>query len=148
MSIETRISSTTTIRGRVSGSADLMLDGRIEGDVSLEGNLTIDSLARVDGNIEAQHVEINGSVKGNILASQSLSIAKTAKIQGDLTAPTVLIADGALIRGGINIGDTTKMGRTASPTPGGSKKKASAARQEVEPDLPEGTVARKVKVKS
>lgn len=141
--METRISSTTTVRGRVSGSDDLLVDGKVEGDVCIDGDLTIHSDARIDGNIEANQVEINGCVQGNVSAAAVLSITKTAKVQGDLLAPTIIIADGALLKGNVDVGGIE----------GGTKKRSTKKTKEAaavadEPKLPEGTVARKVRVKS
>ena len=147
MSIETRISSTTTIRGRVSGSDDLYVDGQIEGDVSIDGDLFLDGDARIDGNIEAKQVEINGIVKGNISASTALLISKTAKIQGDLVSPSIVIDDGAMIRGAIDVGGVS--GKSSAGSRSKPAKKTAQSKKPVEePELPEGTVARKVKVQS
>ena len=141
--METRISSTTTVRGRVSGKDDLLVDGRVEGDVYIDGELIIHSEARIDGNIEANQVEINGCVKGNVSASASLSITKSARVQGDLLAPTIIIADGALVKGNVDIG-----GVKGGPEKRSTKKNKEGATVSDEPKLPEGTVARKVRVKS
>ena len=147
MSIETRISSTTTIRGRVSGSDDLYVDGQVEGDVSVDGDLFLDGDARIDGNIDAKQVTINGVVKGNITASVRLLISKTAKIQGDLVAPSILIDDGAMIHGAIDVGGLSAKD-VASSRAKPAKKQAQTTQHDDEPELPEGTVARKVKVKA
>ena len=147
MSIETRIISTTIVRGRISGDDNLLVDGRVEGDVSVDGDLTLHVDARIDGNIDAKQIEINGTVKGNITASVSLAITKAAKVQGDLVAPSITIADGALIRGGIEVGGLSQSPRSSGRSRP-AKKKPIVEDTSEEPELPEGTVARKVKVKS
>jgi len=147
MSIETRISATTTIRGRVSGNDDLYVDGQVEGDVNVDGDLYLDSDARIDGAIDAKQVTINGVVKGNITASVALIIAKTAKIQGDLVSPSIVIDDGAMIRGAIDVGSLSAKNVPSSRSKP-AKKQAQTTKQDEEPELPEGTIARKVKVKA
>ena len=148
MATKTHISSTTRVRGSITGEADLTLDGHLEGDLRLTGDLDMDAEARVDGNIEARTVVINGTVKGNIDAAVHLTVSKTARIKGALTAPILRLEDGALISGEVTIGKASQSNRSASTK--SAKQAAPASRSTSEVDdgqLPEGVVARKVKVK-
>lgn len=148
MTTKTHISSTTRVRGSITGSADLTLDGQVEGDIRLDGDLNVDPAARVDGNINADTVVIHGTVKGNIDASVHLTVSKTARIKGAITAPVLRFEDGALISGELAIGASSSSTRNASNTSGRRASKPSqTTRGDDESQLPEGVVPRKVKVK-
>lgn len=148
MATKTHISSTTRVRGSITGGADLALDGHVEGDIRLEGDLDVNTEATVDGNINARTVVINGTIKGNIEATEHLTVSKTARIKGSLCAPILRLEDGALVSGEFNIGKPNKSNRNASNK--STKSLPASSRSEAEDEdtqLPEGVVARKVKVK-
>jgi cytoskeletal protein CcmA (bactofilin family) len=148
MATQTHISSTTRVRGSITGGADLALDGHVEGDIRLDGDLNLDAEARVDGNIDARTVTINGTVKGNIDASVHLTVSKTARIKGAITAPILRLEEGALISGEVTIGKASHSNRNAtSKSTKHAQTSSRAASEDDDAQLPEGVVARKVKVK-
>ena len=143
MSTQTVITASTHIRGAITGDDDLKVDGQVEGNIRLEGDLNLDAEGRIIGNIDAHDVQIDGAVKGNITASKHLTLSKTARVQGDLVAPAIVIIDGALVRGDVDIGSASNQSSKPKKT---TKKQAPPLVAE-ETELPEGTVGRKVKVK-
>lgn len=92
-----------SIRGNVSGSGDLVVEGRVEGQISLRDQLTIESTGQVMADIEANEVHINGEMSGNIVAGERVFITANAKVLSDIRAPRVVIEDGARFKGSVEM---------------------------------------------
>ncbi|MBI2896993.1 MAG: polymer-forming cytoskeletal protein [Deltaproteobacteria bacterium] len=92
-----------TIRGNLSGSEDLIIEGRVEGTVSLKNHLTIESTGVVVADVDAANLTVNGEVNGNIGASECVIVSGSAKVVGNIRAPRVIIEDGARFKGGIDM---------------------------------------------
>lgn len=98
------IGKSVLVRGELSGSEDLYIDGQVEGTIELrEHNLTVGPNGRVDANINAKEVILLGTVKGNIRAAERVEIRKSGSLVGDLVAARVIIEDGAYFKGSIDI---------------------------------------------
>jgi len=98
------LGSSITIKGEVRGSEDLRVEGEIEGRIELiSHNLTIGSQGRVQAQVHANNVVVEGTVNGDILAQEKITIQQTAVVSGDLRAPRIVIADGAQFRGSIDM---------------------------------------------
>jgi cytoskeletal protein CcmA (bactofilin family) len=146
MATQTLISSTTRVRGSITGADDLTIDGHVDGDVRLDGDLHLDVDARINGNVQARTVIIHGTVKGDVDASTHLTLSKTARVKGALTTPVLRLEDGAMISGEVMIGGSGNTARK-SPKATPAAKRARAASDDEDATLPEGVVPRKVKVK-
>lgn len=92
-----------TIRGSLSGGGDLVIEGRVEGQISLKNHLTIESSGRVEADIRADELTINGEASGNIDASARVAINNSARVHGDVKAPRIVIEDGAVFNGTIEM---------------------------------------------
>ena len=92
-----------TIRGSLSGGGDLVIEGRVEGQISLKNHLTIETSGRVEADIRADELTINGEASGNIDASAWVAINNSARVNGDITAPRVVIEDGAVFNGTVEM---------------------------------------------
>ena len=100
------IGSAIVIRGEVSGSEDLVIDGHVTGRVDLSGhNLTVGVGASVTADLVAKTVSISGTVIGNVRATERAEIGETGSVDGDITAPRIAIFDGATVHGHV---DTTQ----------------------------------------
>lgn len=103
------IGKSVLVRGELSGSEDLYIDGQVEGTIELrEHNLTVGPNGRVDANINAKEVILLGTVKGNIRAAERVEIRKSGSLVGDLVAARVIIEDGAYFKGSIDIQKPTE----------------------------------------
>jgi cytoskeletal protein CcmA (bactofilin family) len=91
------------VRGKLSGSGDLVVQGRMEGQVELQAHVTVEESGVVVADLETQELTVDGQVSGNTNASQRISISKSAVYVGDLRAPRVVIEDGARFRGTIEM---------------------------------------------
>jgi cytoskeletal protein CcmA (bactofilin family) len=121
------------IRGELSGSEDVFVDGQVEGTIQLNGNsLTIGPNGRIRANITAKSVTVNGSVDGNIEAGERTDLRKTAVVKGDVRTRRIAIEEGAYFPGKLEIlGDSKPqtgpgaVAAAASATPSHSKPLAS-----------------------
>jgi cytoskeletal protein CcmA (bactofilin family) len=124
---------TVVIKGELKATEDLRFEGRIEGRVELAQHvLTVGAGARIQGEIAARSVIVQGEVAGDITAAERLQIAATGSVEGDVTAPTVAIVEGAHFRGRIEMPQPGEgrpapvAGRSASP-PRSSRPESRAA---------------------
>jgi cytoskeletal protein CcmA (bactofilin family) len=112
------IGKSVIVKGELSGSEDLYVDGEVEGSISLRGqSLTIGPNGRVHANIEARNVIVHGRVDGNIKASDRVELRKSASLSGDISTARVAIEDGAFFKGSIDIqkGEPTPRVETKPP---------------------------------
>jgi cytoskeletal protein CcmA (bactofilin family) len=86
------------IKGDISGSEDLVIAGRVEGSISLDGRvLTLAQGSHVVGEISAGTVVVSGTVEGTIDAEQRLDIKSTAVVDGKLSTSKLIVADGSTL---------------------------------------------------
>lgn len=99
-----RLGPSLHIKGEISGSEDLLLEGSVEGLVQLdERKLTVGATAKVTADIIAREVVVYGTVKGNLRAKDRIEIKKDGSVNGDLTTARIMIEDGAYFKGSIEI---------------------------------------------
>src|SRR3974390_2685333 len=103
------------IKGEVTGSESLFIDGRVEGAINLPGNrVTVGGSGQVQANINAREVVVLGKVKGNLTASDRVDIRNEGSLTGDVICQRISIEDGAYFKGGIDI---RKPGQKANGEP-------------------------------
>ena len=85
------------------GGGNLVIEGRVEGQIALKNHLTIETTGKVEADIRAEELTINGEASGNIDASSRVAINTSAKVAGDIKAPRVVIEDGAVFNGSIEM---------------------------------------------
>jgi cytoskeletal protein CcmA (bactofilin family) len=92
------------VKGELSGSEDLYIDGQVEGTIELRGNnLTIGPHGLVKANVNAKEVVVQGKLEGNIQASQRAELTKSAVATGDIVTQRVAIEEGAYFKGKVDI---------------------------------------------
>jgi cytoskeletal protein CcmA (bactofilin family) len=96
---ETVLSSKTHIRGRIRGSGGVTIDGHFEGDIEIDGPVTVGEGATVDSPIAASEVMIFGEYTGDIAASGSVRLGASAKVSGDMKGSSFAMAEGASFSG-------------------------------------------------
>ena len=104
------IGKSLVIKGEVTGSESLYIDGRVEGSINLSGNrVTVGRNGVVAANINAREIVVLGKVRGNLTASDRVDIRSDGSLTGDVVAARISIEDGAFFKGGIDIrkGGTT-----------------------------------------
>ena len=133
----TRIASGSKVVGEISGSADLQIDGHVEGAVRLEKRVTIGPKGRVDGPIDAGSVQVGGKVVGSVYGRERVEVQAGGSLEGDVTSPRVVIDDGAaFFRGKIEMSDKAprRDGGQGGRPAGGPPAKAQSAPAAGKPD--------------
>jgi cytoskeletal protein CcmA (bactofilin family) len=103
------------VKGELSGSESLYIDGKVEGAINLPGNrVTVGRNGQVAANIVAREVVVLGKVRGNCQASDRVDIRSEGSLTGDVIAARISIEDGAFFKGGIDI---RKPGNEAKAAP-------------------------------
>ena len=98
------LSSDVEIKGSLKFSNDLIIDGKIDGEVSSDGSLTVGENAFVVGEIRTKSVIIFGRVQGNITVSERCELKSNAVLEGDIVAGTLSIEEGATFMGKSSVG--------------------------------------------
>ena len=119
------IGKSLVIKGEVTGSESLYIDGRVEGSINLAGNrVTIGRNGVVAANINAREIVVLGKVRGNLTASDRVDIRSDGSLTGDVIAARISIEDGAFFKGGIDI---RKGGQPNQAKPNGEDKSVPAS---------------------
>ena len=100
----TRIGKGVVIEGEVKGGENLVIDGKIDGTIELRQHvLTVGPTGRVKAELSAKSVVVLGKVNGRIQASERVSIGETGSVEGALSAPRLVMADGAQLQGRVDM---------------------------------------------
>ena len=100
---QTVIGSSIVIDGEISGDEDLVIQGTVKGKISLKESLFVESSGVIEADIETANVDVSGQVTGNIAASDKVELKTDCKVVGDIRAPRILIADGAVFKGNVDM---------------------------------------------
>ena len=106
------------IKGDISGSESLFIDGKVEGSINLPGNrVTVGRNGQVAANVNAREIVVLGKLRGNVAASDRVDIRAEGSLTGDVAAARISIDDGAFFKGGIDIrkADAKPAGQAAAP---------------------------------
>jgi cytoskeletal protein CcmA (bactofilin family) len=98
------ISKGLAIKGEITGSESLFIDGKVEGSISIPGNrVTVGRNGQVNASINAREIVVLGKLKGNVSATDRVDIRAEGALTGDVAAARISIEDGAFFKGGIDI---------------------------------------------
>lgn len=108
------------IKGSIKFSHDLIIDGKIEGEVQSDGSLTVGENALIKGEIKTRAVTIFGKVEGNITVQERCELKSNAVLVGDVTAGTLAIEEGATFLGRSQVGKGASGGAKPASAPAGA----------------------------
>ena len=92
------------VQGDMSGDEDLMIQGRIEGSITLKKNLvTIGKDGRVNATVNAKSIKVEGTVEGELRGTEQIVVTRTGDVNGNLVAPRVTLEDGCRFKGSIDM---------------------------------------------
>ena len=117
----TLVGESTRIHGTLAGSGDIVIHGRIEGELRTTGSAFVETSATLQANIIAASVTVRGVVVGNIIATQSVQLTAEGRVVGDICTPRFSMAEGALYGGHVETDETVvresldSIGEAASP---------------------------------
>ena len=109
------IGKSITLKGDLSGNEDLVIEGHIEGRVDLPNNqLTIGANGTCAAAVHAKTVIVVGKVTGNVTATERIEIQSTGLVNGDVSAPRLIVQEGAVVNGSIEMGAKAKASQAAA----------------------------------
>jgi cytoskeletal protein CcmA (bactofilin family) len=110
------VGQSIVFKGTLSGNEDLEIEGQVEGDVDLSDHqLTIGASAQIKAEVKAKSILVIGRVTGNLIASERIEIQATGVVEGDIKAPRLLVQEGAVLNGRIDMAGGAA-GAAKSPT--------------------------------
>jgi cytoskeletal protein CcmA (bactofilin family) len=131
------ISAGLKIKGEITGTSDLVIDGDTQGKIRLaNGRVTVGPSGRVNADIDAREIVINGNVQGNLKATESVRLGAKSQVEGSVLTPRIGIEDGARLRGNVEMtraGETSASATsaaTAEPAKATAVRAASASSRE------------------
>ncbi len=131
------LSTDVEIKGTVKFTNDLVVDGKIEGEITSDGNLTVGENARIKAEIKTATVVVYGKVHGNLTATDRVELKSSAEVVGDIKAKTLSIEAGAIFVGKSTVGTPAQAPASAQPAA-----KAASAAPAAAPEAPkQGTLA-------
>jgi len=96
------IGKSVVVKGELSGSENLYLDGEVEGSIELrEHHLTIGPHGKVRASVHARDVVVHGQLNGNVHGTERVELKKSAVLTGDIVTKRIVIEDGAVFKGSI-----------------------------------------------
>ncbi len=112
------IGLTLVVKGEVFSDDDVLIDGKIEGKIVVKKRVTIGKNAYIQAEIEARDVIIHGQVRGDVKAGQLVEIIAAGSLHGNITAPKVIIADGAIFEGNVDMRSREEKTKETAARPG------------------------------
>jgi cytoskeletal protein CcmA (bactofilin family) len=100
----TIISTGVFIEGKVTSNGNVRIDGKLNGDISAEGNVTVGEVGEVNGEIKAEVINIGGVVNGTVTAREKLVLEAKSNLKGDLVTKILVIEAGAMFDGKSSMG--------------------------------------------
>ena len=126
------ISQGIRIKGEVTGSEDLFVDGQVDGKLSLtNGSLTIGPNGTVKADVSAREVIVRGKVEGKVSGRDKVQLWSTGQVNGEVQTDRLAIEDGALLRGKVEAGrqpgKASESAAVASAATGGGKQSSAVS---------------------
>lgn len=110
------IGPSIVIKGEVTGAEDLLIQGKVEGNINLNGNqVSVGESGEVSANIQAKVIKIDGKVTGDITGNEKVIISRSGNVHGNIVAPRVTLEDGAIFKGSIDMDPAGSAAGKAAP---------------------------------
>ncbi len=100
----TYIAAGSRMEGEITGSAEVLVDGEFHGQLRLDSAVVVGREGRIQGEIQARSVRIEGRVNGNVSAKERVEVVSSASLEGDISAARVSVAEGAFFKGNVEMG--------------------------------------------
>lgn len=126
----TTIAKSCTVEGSINGSGDILIHGAFKGEIECAASLIIAQSGKVEAQLSARSITVAGSVEGDLFAKDKIELKPSAHLLGNITAPKILIQEGATFEGQVFMKDpgqpASKPGKPATPGSGQAKPPASS----------------------
>ena len=115
--VPAKIGSTLYFRGDLQGEEDLVIEGRVEGKISIkQGNVSVGERGRVEADIEAASIQVAGLVKGNLTGADRVVLLESGRVEGNITARSVSLENGCHFKGSIDMQSDSAVRTSAKST--------------------------------
>ncbi len=101
--VATLIAPGSKVTGKISGAAEVVVEGELEGELRVDGGAVVGTGGIVRGEIAARSVRVAGKVVGNIRGAERVEVLASGSLEGDVSAPRVVIAEGAFFKGKVEM---------------------------------------------
>lgn len=105
------------IQGELSGDEDIVIEGRVDGKISVSKSLRVGNSAQINAEVKAQSIVIAGKVVGNVTAVDRVELLASGQLEGNIRAPKIVIAEGAQFKGSVDMG-----AKSGAPDTGSTQK--------------------------
>lgn len=113
---DTLIGEGTTFEGQINTQASIRIEGRVMGDITCKGDVTIGEKALIESNISARNITIAGEVRGDVSATGRLAITSSGRLIGDAVAAALIIEEGGRFSGTSRMAETETTSKTSRRT--------------------------------
>lgn len=108
-----QVGSTVVIKGELRAQEDVVIAGRIEGTIIVDGHLVmVEPGGHVAADVTARGIVVSGHVNGTLIAEERIELRSSAQVEGEITAPRIAMADGAIFRGRVEMAKETARQKT------------------------------------
>lgn len=101
----THIAKGSKVVGKITGAAELVIDGEVEGEIHLDSRVVIGPSGRLQGTVQGRSVQVGGKIVGDVRGSERVEVLASGSLDGDVSAPRVVIAEGAFFKGKVEMHD-------------------------------------------
>jgi cytoskeletal protein CcmA (bactofilin family) len=105
MATQTVIGSTIVIDGELRSSEDISIQGTIKGKIETSADLFVEGSGTIEAEVNTRSIEVHGTIIGNVRATDKYELMREGRVTGDVSAPRVVIADGAKFKGHIDMAE-------------------------------------------
>jgi cytoskeletal protein CcmA (bactofilin family) len=114
MSQSAHIGPSIVIKGELTAGEPVVIAGRVEGTIDVSGHeVTVAQGGELHGDVTTDALVIAGTFRGDVVASGRVEVRSTADVEGSITAPAVAVADGAFVRGKVQVSPTVDLARAS-----------------------------------
>jgi cytoskeletal protein CcmA (bactofilin family) len=99
----TLIAAGTRITGQITGATEVHIDGEVDGDIRVDDTVVVGAQGKVKGQISARIVRVGGKVAGNLTGRDRVEVLPSGSTEGDISAPRVVVAEGAFVKGKVEM---------------------------------------------
>jgi cytoskeletal protein CcmA (bactofilin family) len=126
-----RLGPTIALEGKLTGDEDLLVEGRFRGEIQVPAHqVTVGSDGRVEGEVRASAIVVEGEVRGNLTASQQVLVRASGSVHGDIRAPRVALDQGCRFKGAIDMEPNARPGDLPERKEGRRDREAPARERE------------------
>ena len=98
------------VKGEINTKGSVRIDGEFEGKVNAKGDIFVGDGSKIVGNIVGARIVVSGEINGNIIANDGLEVTKSGRVYGDITGDKLVIDEGAIYKGRVNLETASKKG--------------------------------------